>query len=235
MLSLSLAIVLAVQDTEITSGQVISKVFARYDQLSKATGSIQFVQSYGNISVTVSTKVQFEMPDKVYLYQERKSSNPGSVIVTSDGKHFSYHLPPDEPTSIGKRLVETVVQAAKTYDCRDIYAVAAGGLLDRSVPLDLLFGRRSDMALFRDQLDTIEPVQMSGENFVITGRWREYKTAIPAATYRLEVTPEFDIIRYTLRQPFQIEGMGTQDLVSDWKTDLKPGGVPEAALFRLAR
>jgi hypothetical protein len=168
---------------------------------------------------------------------------------------FSYDAPENLPGS-NRRLTESVKQILPdkftvdskgnrvpdfvNFDIRQIYAVGAGSLGDRSVPLDIAIGRREDLAHDNLQWVTVDingKVKVNDvEGTSIVGKWRPYGDAANdprqiSAHYEMVISEDGKLLRYTIFQP--IEGGQGSQLVLNWDVDLKVGGKPDPDLFKL--
>src|SRR5580693_1615024 len=80
-----------------SGGQVISTMLARYNGLTSLTGiiklTVQAKAPTGTASEVVDTVLQYQIPNKLYVRQDRTAPHPQTWIVSSDGTRFSYNYP----------------------------------------------------------------------------------------------------------------------------------------------
>jgi hypothetical protein len=172
-----------------TASSIVSKVFAKYHDAKSASGSIKFVQKAGNAAVGIDTTFQFESQSKIYIRQDRRSSEGGVFFCVSDGTTFCYPLPSDhsaiDPSKGGKLLYEAVNQGGRILSFRDIYAAASRGLPDRCIPLDIVISRREDLEFLTHQWVTLKVSKRKAaedlEDTVIAGDWRAEGNVLDAA------------------------------------------------------
>lgn len=250
MLSVCLAAAMMTQGE--TAPELIGKMLRYYDAAQTLTGTIRFVQSVGDVSVSIETTLQYEKPSKLFIRQDRRSSEPRTFLVTSDGKFFSYDLPENRLAAPGERLYEPVVQAGRSLGYRDIYAVASRSLGDRSAALDIAIARTEDLKFIRGQWATVEyaPEQPGSGMKVVTGDWRAYASAPVSGRYSMWITESGELKRYAQREVIQPEAtvlderfrerpaqlnVGPQQVNSVWEVDLKVNGEPDAKLFKVVK
>jgi hypothetical protein len=236
MLTLAaLAIVLAPQ----TAGEVVSNLLTRYNAAVSVVGNIKFVQSYKGVSVTTDTALQYEKPSKLYAKQVRPGEDPW--LVTSDGQLFSYSAPLLGGFQKGKRLIERVDQLGKLLTVREIYGASLARILDRSAPMEIAIGRLEDLRLIRNQWASMQLGEPDPKgNKVVTGKWREDGGSTPSGTYEMLVSPEGDLLRYTIKEMRGFRGPDGKQippdlLVSDWQVTLKIDAPVDPALFSVVR
>ncbi len=261
--SCALAVLAPTAPKQSAASQLVSKMLQYYSSAQSLTGTILFTASDGAGKAQLLTTIQYEKPSKLYILQEKRGSQPMQWIVSSDGKYFSY-APPEYLASATfnskpQRLIEPINQivpgeflknaAGKTvpkyapYDVRQIYAVAASSLGDRSVPLDIAVGRTEDlkhdvltwMTVIGKGKTTLNGVEAN----LIVGGWRPYGEAIadpnnPPGTYELYITDEGKLLRYTVTQLLGEAGNPTR-LQETWDVGLTLNGKPDQNLFRLVR
>ncbi|HVL39076.1 MAG TPA: hypothetical protein VM328_06765, partial [Fimbriimonadaceae bacterium] len=197
---------------------------------------------------TVESLLQYERPSKIYLRQVRKSSDPFTYVLSSDGKHFTYDAP-DSNLKFAKsnrdRIQESieVPQADPTaapvrLNIGDMYAAAAFSLGDRSAPFDIAIGRIEDLRFLTGQWPALSYqgiTELRGERVhVIHGHWRP-SDAVERATgqFELYISETFDLRRYVVRERAQLAARSEIAIVSDWSVNLLVGGKPDPNLFKL--
>lgn len=231
---------------------LVGKMLARYDGAKTLTGTIRFTQTANNVSIVIDTAIQYEKPSKLFIRQERRSSEPRIFLVTSDGQHFSYDLPEDRVAAQGERLIEPVKQLGRDLDIRQIYAAASRSLGDRSAPLDIAIARTEDLRFIRNQWATVDfaPSQPDTGLRVVTGNWRLNATAPASGQYEMWITEEGELKRYQQSEIIQPEttvldekfrprplglNAGPIQIVSIWDVNLQVDGKPDNALFKVVR
>jgi hypothetical protein len=235
-----------------------SKMLKYYYGAETMTGTIVYTAYAGGGQAQMTTALQFERPSKLYIRQAKGGSVPEVWMITSDGKFFSYDAPANlmgsQPGSqIGapgmrhERLIDSVVtwdSARRAYTSntvREIYAVGAANLGDRSIPLDVAIGRPEDLK--HDSLEWVDPVlggkkQVNGvEVNVITGKWRPYGDAQVAGDFELDVTDAGQLIRYGVQRMIgdPDRQLAAQKLVEVWDVNLVMNGKPDPALFKVVK
>jgi hypothetical protein len=250
------------------ASQLVSKMLKYYYDANSLTGTITLTASDGQGQAQMTTYVQFEKPSKLFIRQVKGGNHPMQWLVTSDGKLFSYDAPESSlgsqpSTQIGtlgargRRLTERVRQmlpdqfvtdasgrqVAKwgDFDVRQIYAVAAPSMGDRSAPLDIAIGRIEDLSHDKLTWMTVESngkATVNGvEGTVIVGKWRPYGDASsdPAQApgqYQMVISDEGKLLRYMI-----LQFVGPPDhyytLRETWDLDLTLNGKPDESLFRV--
>lgn len=228
--------VVAQDTTKLTAAKLLSAMFAKYSASTATKGTITMRQSLSGVTVQVDTKVQFENPSKLYIRQDRKSSDPGTAIITSDGKYFSYNLPSEvSGSSHPKRLVETVVQRGSKLVVRDIYAITNSSLIDRSMPLDILIARPEHLRYRKSQWVTL--VLSAGQNgtYVVSGTWREDDSSQPNGKFEMNLAKDGTLKRYVVRESISVDGRAPELVTTDYSVDLETNAKCAQELFKLAR
>lgn len=239
-----------------SASQLVSKMLQYYSDAPSLTGNITLTASDGAGRVRVDTTIQYQKPSLIYIRQVKSGSNPMQWMIVSDGKYFSYNSPENLPGS-NQRLTEKVSQLVPdqysvdkdgkrvpkyaNYDIRQIYAVGAVSLGDRSVPLDVAIGRREDLEHDNLTWVTVNPngkKTVNGEQGTsIVGKWRPYGNAASdpnsiTATYEMVIADDGRLLQYSTFQP--MEGGGSSAVLTlTWDVDLKVGGKVDTALFKI--
>jgi hypothetical protein len=235
-----------------TAPELVGKMLRYYDAAQTLTGTIRFVQSVGEVSVGIDTSLQYEKPSKLYIRQDRRSSEPRTFLVTSDGKFFSYDLPEGRLAVPGERLYEPVEQNGRFLGYRDIYAIVSRSLGDRSAALDIAIARLDDLKFIRGQWATVEyAAEQPGNGVkVVTGDWRAYASAPVSGRYTMWIGENGELKRFAQREVIQPEAtvlderfrerpaqlnVGPQQVNSVWEVDLKVNGEPDQKLFKVVK
>lgn len=246
--------------------QFVSKMLKYYAGAQSMTGTITYTATDGAGKAQLITYLQYEKPSKLSIKQVKSGSNPMTWLLASDGKNFTYpspeHLISSEPGSaIGKpgtkrrQLVEPVyqiipnefitdakgnkVQKKGNLDIRQIYAVGAPSIADRSAPLDIAIGRVEDLQHVNLQWMTVEYSGRKSHNgvevHVVTGGWRNYGNMavrdpkFPPGHYQMLIADDGKLLQYSVRQLMQ----GNAVLQETWDVDLTVNGQTDPSAFKL--
>lgn len=235
---------------EQTAPGLISKMLARYHDAKTLVGTIRLTVSAQNQSVTMDTAVQFELPSKLYIKQQKNVANPNpeqlsSWLVTSDGKNFTYDAPVVNTslghTNRGTRLGESVYNRNYniTNDVRSIYVAAGQSLGDRSMPLDIAIGRREDLVYRRNQWVNYTlggTKEIGGKTaYLVTGDYRDYAGAPSSGVYQMAITADGDLLQYVEKTKIALDSQGAQTvtLTNQWDVNLIVNGKVDPALFKV--
>ena len=142
-----------------------------------------------------------------------------------------------------KRLTEPVTVNGDTKSFREIYGASTESLKDRSMPLDIAFGRSTDLKFRREQWASHNLLGQTRlreiDAFIIGGEWREYPTAPVSGKYKMWITPEGDLIRYQETMTIAIPNTDprmqpiTQVVTSTWDVDIKVDAKTDKSLYVL--
>ncbi|MBS1705752.1 MAG: hypothetical protein JST40_07755 [Armatimonadetes bacterium] len=237
MITLTLAGLMLAQEQpagepKISAGQAISKMIALYHEKKSMAGTIILRQTFGNVAVEVETRFQYERPSKLYIRQVKRASDPDQALVTSDGVRFTYDAP-KATAAEGRRLTETVKQGIDVLDYQRIYAAASACLIDRSAPLDLAISRLEDLKYLRNQWASIDNMVERESGYIINGKWRAYGNASVSGSYQIGLSKDFELTQYQIVEPMTFPNQPTQNMVSEWKVNIKPDAAVDASLFRV--
>lgn len=244
MIALTLALALT-QNQGSNAAEVVSKMLAHYNAAQTMTGTILMTQSAMGKSVRTETVLQFEKPDKLYIKQISRSSQPRQWLVTCDGQYVAYDTPNDIRDTNEERLVEPLVSNGVKQKFTDIYRAVVRSLGDRSAPLDIAINRLEDLKFLRGQWKTVEwagEEEVNGEKLQsVRGLWREYPDApTHSGTFQMWITPSGDLRRYAIIELVKFPlGPGQlsdpQEVITTWDARLVVDGKPDPALFKLVR
>lgn len=231
-----------------TAKQLVEKMLNRYYDAKTLTGDIKLTVATNAGSASMSTKLQFEKPAKLYILQQKLVANPdpdqpSRWLVTSDGNMFSYSVPNDKFYSApGLRLVEPVVntRANVTLDYRLIYKAAAKSLGDRSMPLDIAIAFNKDLLYRRNQWATMSVTgqkDFGGKTaYLVSGDYRDYLGAQVTGKYQMAITEDGDLLQYAEDTHIAVgEGANTQtvEVTNTWDVSLKVNAPVDQALFKV--
>lgn len=265
MLTTVIAVALLGGPVQQKPGALVSQMFARYHSLNTLSGKLSYSQSAKDsdgkeYASHGETTLQFEAPNKLYIYQTSDVQNAAPGRIVSNGYQFLYGIPQDTrdvARTIGtvaqqnSELVENVVQfnygtgQNDTIDIGQMYAIGRAGLpLHPAVPLDIAINRHDDLKAFTDQLATVEAqgdATINGQHaHLIGGQWRQYADAPPSGVYQFAITDSGDLLRYILRETVSGAGVNPNGAVvrapavtvtTIWNVDLKPNGEVDEKLF----
>ncbi len=239
MHALIIGLVALTPQTE-TPAQVVSKMIAHYYAAKTLVGTIVLNQRAGGKQITITTQLQVQTPNKVYLLQKLNASyGQTDWLVTSDGNSFTY----DPPRGIeGKRLMESCWQNGVAFTHRNIYQAVVDSIGDRSTPLDLIIGRKEDLEYRRLQWATLNKIGDSklGETAVtvIGGNLRDYGKAPVSGQYEMYIDGQGQLLRYVERESVAVR-VNKQDVVqpveSVWDVNVVIDGPVDQSLFKVIR
>lgn len=228
--------VVAQDSSKMSAGKLISTMFAKYSASAATHGMITMRQSLAGVTVQIDTKVQFESPSKLYIRQDRRSSDPASAIITSDGKYFSYNVPRElSGTTTQKRLVETVAQRGARLGVREIYAITNSSLIDRNLALDVLIGRTEHLRYRKGQWASFALTTGQNGSYVITGSWREDEATPVTGKFEMNLLKDGTLKRYIVREVVTVEGRAPETITTDYQVDLEINSKGSQELYKLVR
>jgi outer membrane lipoprotein-sorting protein len=218
---------------------VVQKMIEYYNDARTMTGTIVMTTKVGEESGTITTTLQFEQPDKLYILQQKSIGDRRTWLVVSNGKHFAYD-PPFTVDDPGRRLVELVDQPGRKFTIKDIYAAAAKSIGDRSTPLDIAIGRLEDLKFLRGQWKTLryegKSTSQGHEVNVIMGEWRPYEAAEPHGQYRMLITNGGELKEFAKSEAMRIPSNNqVVNIVTTWTVNLKKDAKPDPALWSQIR
>jgi len=218
-----------------TAAVVVGKLLSKYADAKTLSGTVRFTQSLGNVSVGIDTRIQFERPSKLFIRQDRRSSEPKTWIVTSDGKIFSYD-PPDNLSGGTSRLLEAIPESGSI---KDIYNATSRSMGDRDAPLIIAISRQRDLEYLRNQwvsVDYVEPKPANSEGYVVVGgKWREFVSAPASGSWELWLDAKGELRKYVRREVIAAEGMAPQQVVTVWDVAFEIDGKVDPTLFQVIR
>ena len=227
---------------------LISKMFKLYADATSLTGTIHMKQAMGSTAISLDTDIAFQSPNKIFLKQVLKSTEPKSWLVTSDGNAFTYDVPNKDrfvnhpPTN---RLMEAVTPApGRSLSYRETYRAASFSLGDRSLPEDLAIAGTDELQAIRDQIASVEftGTQKLGDLTVnvLSGDWREYGRAPVSAKFQMYLTEDGQLKRYARREILSVDlkngtALPPAEVITIWDVDLKINAKPDESLFAVVR
>lgn len=221
----------------LTAGQLVSKMFARYHAAKSMTGNILLTIDDGRGKVRVETSFGFTEGSKMFLRQAKVDGQKASMFCVSDGEIVTYTRPEGLLDQRLTPLKEPVKVDGVTKTIQELYGIAVGVMIDRSLPQDVVFARKTDMEaiigqLINYQLDGKAQVG-NREGYVVAGTYRSYAEALPRGLYRMVISEEGDLIQFVLDEQVVVPE-GTTKLRWTWDVDAKIGVAPPDSAFRLA-
>lgn len=206
--------------------RLVSEMLARYVSAKSLKGTARLTQKAMGQSLVIESQFAFSQPGKLMITQQKPSS--GQVIgAKSDGNVFVYS-PPSTVTMAPPLVRESVKKPdGSVLSVQDMYMIQRLGLLDRSPAFMILFGVRTEIRYFANQLVALRYVgtDLLGGNkvHVIRCKWRETPDEIPSGEVELILSEERDLLRYTLVQTFGVPNQTMPDL-STTVTGVTRGG-----------
>lgn len=228
-----------------TAKVLIEKMLARYHAAKTLTGQVKLTVSAEGGSATLNTTIQYERPNKLYLFQQKSSGTPDAEspskwLVTSDGRIFSYNVPNEKFLAApGVRLVEPVSnpRAKIEHTIATIYGAAGKSLGDRSTPLDIAIGGRGDLVYRIGQWATREVIgtkEIGGKTvYLVGGQYRPYAGSEVIGKYQMALTPDGDLLQYVDEQVVGVEGRNPVKVHSQWDVQFTVDGKVDPALFKV--
>jgi len=227
--------------TKLSASQIMSKVFSRYASAQTISGTVKMSQTARDVTVHINTELQYERPGKIYIHQARDGSHPQQWLLTSDGREFSYDRP--EGAFGRDRFVEWVSQNGVDQKIQDLYMAAEKSLGEQNAVLDIAVSQPNRLKLLLKQWATLSydgRVTVNGDQVhKITGQYRENVDLPPAGTYEIDVSENYDLVRYITdeRRVFSVPKQGAVELNlhTEWDSNLQVGAKVQPNLFRVVK
>ena len=254
------SLILATPTTPVDASALISKMFSYYYDAKSMSGKIKMTQSFGQRTAVLDTSFQFEWPSKIYIKQSLVGpTDPDRWLVTGDGVGFTYDAPrvisdqrknnrlyePVQYIPPAPKYRGDVQQAAPpAHDVRSIYRVVCVTIGDRSLPMDVAFGRKEDLSFLKGQLHTVND---GGEQtldgvtcHVVKGTWKDHPgDGISHGSYELWITDEGQLKRFARAEDVSVKTdergapVAQGKVVTVWEVNIKKDGGVDPALFKL--
>ncbi len=220
--------------------ELISKALARYAAAKTIVGTIKLTQAAAGRSGTITTTLQLQRPDKLFLRQVQDKVPPRVWLVTCDGTGFTYDLPIETEGQKPGRLYEPLVRETGKLSVQDVYRAAVASIGDRSAPLEIAIGHKEDLKFITGQWASLAyagQVDLKGAScHKIRGQWREYPGGPIVGRFELFLDDQSLIRRYAVEQAIQVQpNQPAIQVVSVWDVDLKLDAEVDPSLFRLVR
>ena len=225
----------------VNASLLVQKMIEYYNDAATMTGTIVMTTKVGDESLSITTNLQFEKPSRIYVRQQKSLGDKRVWLIVSDGKLFAYDAPGlaawEDPK---KRLAEPVTYLGVKKTFRDIYAVGATGLGDRSTPLDIAIGRTEDLKYVRDQWRSVnyrgKSTHLGQEVNVVMGEWRPYGNAEVQGQYRMLITPGGELKEFARSEMVKPQGAPQAfNVVTTWAVNLKKDDRPDPNLWATVR
>lgn len=220
---------------QVSPRELLSRMFARYAGAKSLVGHITLTASAMNQSGTLSTELQYEYPNKIYIRQKKNVGNGRGWLLVSDGKYFTYDAPSLPGVDEQKRLLEKTQFLDKKLGVKEIYATGAANLGDRSTALDILIARNEDLRFITSQWATM---QYSGTKdydgvkvHVIIGSWRQNEVSPANGQFRIYVTDEGDLRQFAKSEKVGLDVGQTTDVLFVWDVKAEVNGKVDPSLF----
>ncbi len=239
---------------QVDAGAILSKMFAyNYDATSLA-GTISMSQTIGQKKATITTRVQYELPAKIYIRQDLQASYGNKTwLVTGDGEGFTYDPPTTGLESNSKnRLYEPVQYIPKPsgnklekpptppppLDCKGIYSVVVRSIGDRTLPLDIAFARAEDLKFIKNQLATYKYERdelVAGVNcHLISGDWRDYGLAPVSGKFNIWISEDGQLKRFARKEHVSLDQQHVEgDVITVWEVNLTRNSGVDQSLFKI--
>ncbi len=183
------------------AAKVIAMVKHYQDRLC-ANGNITWTIESPKDSLKVRTDFQYLRPNKFWLLQQSVGGSRRTGSIISDGKYFVYK-PVNEDRVPSKKdyVMEPIKEArsGKLLTVDEIFIVGAPGLIDRSVPLDIVMGRPDNVAHLDKLLGVVKisgTEQVNGQECtIITGTMRTIYTAAPSIRMTMAISKENELVQ----------------------------------------
>lgn len=204
---------------------LVSRMLTTYHNRRSADGTITLVITAANQGIRVNTQLSYLMPSRLYLNQRSEGRTPRSALVISDGKQFMYPAPRTSRVLNQSPFVYERVESAngKLQLVGDIYGAASSSLVDRSIPLDIVINRRSDleyMALLLTNLRyTGKKAAGSVEWHTVEGNIRLSPADPPSNRCRFWIDDEFHLRRFETEETYKADD-GVTNITTVWRWDL---------------
>lgn len=208
-----------------SAGPLISKMLARYTDAQTAQGSITTTQTAKTAKVVTETVVAIEKPNRLRIEQTRNGTEGGHWLVVSDGVKFSYDRPQG---GLGKDRYLDAVEDSKV---EDLYTAATYSLGEKSAPLDILIGRKADLAIFVKGLPMMAlraPGTLRGESVQIAS---SDPTKFPY--YQMAITPDGDLRQLVRKELYSVQGSENVEVTTAYDVSVKVGGAIAGNPFRV--
>ncbi len=227
-----------------TPGQLISKMFAKYNAAKSLTAEISYTIQVAGQTATVNTTLQYQRPGLLYIRQGKSGVNQTAMAVC-DGTHIAYTRPFDDTLKgEGNR---TFGELALNPDLSkmtvgDAYTAMSMSLYDRSTATDILIGNPTDLEFVMNQWASLKDDGAIDFNGVkarqISGEWRPYKVSPSGQPARIEgkydmtISEEGDLLQFRLLDIGYTEaGQPVPGAMNTWVVKAKVDAPADAKLF----
>lgn len=224
---LAASAMLGAQDppTQWKGPDLVSRMLATYHNRRSAQGKITLVIKAANQGLRVNTELSYLMPSRLYISQRSEGRTPRSALVISDGKQFMYPAPRTSRIVNQSPFVYERVESAngKLQLVGDIYGAASSSLIDRSVPLDIVINRRTDLEYMTLLLSNL---RYTGKRAAGSEQWHTVEGNIrlspadpPSNRCRFWIDENFFLRRFETEETYRADD-GATDITTVWTWDL---------------
>jgi hypothetical protein len=212
--------------------QLVSRMLKVYDATRMLDGQVVLTAMDGSGTTKMVTDIAYSAPSKLLVRQVAQGSNPVTTLIVSNGEKFVYS-PPEYLPSRGL-LAEPVNDGGYIRQYREIYAVGAVGLADRSPALDILIARPDDLKALVGKFLTVDDLgsnTINGKQVRLVGGSYRDGSSNPAK-YRMAIDANGHLVQFVTQHTVYESGRAhSLSLVYDVNVTL--GVAPADARFRL--
>ncbi|CAN5597600.1 hypothetical protein BH11ARM2_BH11ARM2_34730 [soil metagenome] len=203
-----------------SGGPLISQMLARYAAAQTVQGTIITTQSARGVKVTTRTEIAIEKPAKVRIAQTRDGSQGGTWLVVSDGRMVGYPRPKGV---FGKERFTDPVQGG----LEDIYTAVQNSLGEKSVPLNIVMGRKGDLMAFVGMLTPTklgDKATLNGETVqIVNAEFRDAPGRATRGPIAMAITPTGELRRLVQKEKIIIAEVksGEIEITTAYDVNLK--------------
>lgn len=221
-----------------TPSAAISEMFKRYTGAEKIWATVKMTLNLSGQTAVVDSALQIERSQKLYLRQIPHYATDKHFTCICDGKTATYEMPPAIASFPGQRAYEP--QENQTLE--DVYANSVPSQIDKSPVLDMIVARKQHLEFLKGQWASLAfekgAAPQAGENYEIVGNYRPYKTSDVSGTFRLVLSPSFDVVSYRVDEKIVIPAPGNNradTMTTIWSADVHIGTLKDPKLFEIPK
>lgn len=210
-----------------TTNAFLSKIEKAYEQKLCAAGTIRLtVDVPQQDRMIIDTNLQYLRPGRIYIYQKQKVGKGKSQFMVSDGKVFKYiPRPLSSWTTAKDYYVELVRKRDGSFQTvEEMYLAGAQGVMDRSIPLDIIMAGKLGVTDARKLLAgsiRAEDAEVGGVKCeMYTGRFRPGHTQAPIFWFELAMTPGGELKRFRTQESIQANTGAPVKVNWTWEVDV---------------
>lgn len=194
-----------------SSAEMISRVLATYYNNVQGAGKIDLEVTAGGQTLKVTTDYQFQRPNKFYLKQQMHKAGAKPLMVICDGTAFAY---PVANHSLESNKWSYVFEPLRQRDTRlrtidEVYAAGAVGLQDRSLVLDLVVARRSDIVFISKSLFDYKyhgRHKVNGQDtYLVSGQFKSNLVEKSRGAFKMYISDDFKLVRYVTQESVEVQ------------------------------